>query len=391
MQQATTTYRISRAFAIGAVAGCGLLNLICGVYALAARPVLNSDFLAFWSFPRFAAGHDIFQIYDQASLAPFQHALAPGFSGYYALLYPPTLLLVTFWLKFFSFAAGETIWTGIGLGACVAAAWAFFAPGQRLAGMFAMLASPIALINGASGETGYLTTALLLAGFASLRARPVLAGIFFGLLTLKPQMAFLVPIALLAGGYWRALAVAALVAIMLIGLSMLVFPPALWWTWARSLTGYETSYLGHPRLEAQSGALSLNISVISNLLAAGAPHFFAWLAQILSSVAVAISVFWAWRVAPFEQAAAVLFAGIFLATPHTYAYDALPLIAALVLIGGAPASAARLWLGVLIFLSPLLVITPACHEFFYALPEALLFILALRLAFAVSQDQNRLL
>ena len=69
------------------------------------RP-LNSDFMAFWSFPRFAASHPIRQIYNAASLQAFQKTLYPGFGSFYPYLYPPTFLLPSWWLNFCSFDCG---------------------------------------------------------------------------------------------------------------------------------------------------------------------------------------------------------------------------------------------------------------------------------------------
>ena len=46
------------------------------------------------------------------------------------------------------------------------------------------------------GQTGLLAAALLGGGLLALRPRPVLAGVLFGLLTVKPQLGLLLPFAL---------------------------------------------------------------------------------------------------------------------------------------------------------------------------------------------------
>jgi hypothetical protein len=362
-----------------AVTLCACLNASVGLWALWAHPALNSDFMAFWSFPRFAAAGNMLAIYNAAALQGFQKALYPGFQSFYPFLYPPTWLLATFWLKYFSFAQAQTIWTLSGLAALAAAAWRFFAPGWRGAGVLVMLASPAALLNGATGETGFFSTALLLAGFAALPRRPVLAGIAFGMLTLKPQLGVLIPIFLLARGESRVIAAAAVTALVLIALSCMFFPPALWGEWAHTLPSYQAGYF------AAGHKLNLNIivTVAANLVTLGASIKTAWAAQACASLAVAIAVFFAARRAEQKHAVAVLFAGIFLAVPHAYAYDSIILTAALVLAAESGVTSLFPALALIIYLAPLLLLTPDQKWFLYALPEAVLFGFLLRAAFAV--------
>jgi hypothetical protein len=345
------------------------LNASIALWAILLRPSLNSDFLAFWSFPRFAAAFPVAGLYDADKLTAFQQTLYPGFHSFYPFLYPPTFLLVSWWLKFFAFPTAQALWTAGGLAALLAAGWTLFPPGWRAAALLAMLASPASLLNFMTGETAYFTTALLLAGFALLPKRPMLAGIAFGLLTLKPQLGVLVPLALLARGEWRAIATAAIVALALVALSCAVFPPGLWLTWAHTLPTYQAQYF------AATG-LNLNIIVTpaANLVSLGLLPRSAWMVQAAVSLAVAAIVFWVFRRSTYPLAVAALLCGGFLAVPHAYAYDSVALTAAMALClraGTVPA-----WLrglGVLIYLAPLLLLSPAARWFLYAAPEALLF------------------
>jgi len=54
-----------------------------------------------------------------------------------------------------------------------------------------------------------LTAALAGAALLSLERRPILAGVFIGLLAIKPHLALLFPVALIAIGAWRTLLAAA--------------------------------------------------------------------------------------------------------------------------------------------------------------------------------------
>ncbi len=356
---------------------CGTLNATFALYALLNHPALNSDFLAFWSFPRFAATHPIAGLYDARQLEAFQQSLYPGFHSFYPYLYPPTLLLVTWWLNWWAFAPAQIIWTLAGLAGLIAAGLAFF-PKNRMA-VLAMLASPAALITGATGETAFFTTALLLAGFLVLPARPILAGVFFGLLTLKPQLGFLIPFALIGLGAWRAILAAGVTALALAGLSCVSFPPGLWGAWALALPAYQADYF------AALHSLNLNIIVTpaADLLVLGAGGGAAWLVQCLCSLGLAAATLLTFRRAPYRLAVACLFCAMFLAVPHAYAYDTIPITAALALAGeAAPAGWAFTALAGIAYLAPFLLLTPASRIFLYAFPEFILYIAVLRLAFA---------
>jgi hypothetical protein len=358
----------SRLAITGVVGFSAAVNLVVALWAVVTRPALNTDFLAFFSFPRFAAAHPVAQIYQAAKLQDFQQALYPGFHSFYPFLYPPTFLLVGWWLKFCSFPVAQGIWTAAGALLLLLACWVFFAPARRFA-MVAMLASPASLINFMTGETAYFTSALLLFGCGTLRRFPVWAGVAFGLLTLKPQLGVLVPFALVACGQWRAIWAAAAVTAGLIALSCLAFPPGLWLVWARTLPVYQAQYFS-------GSGLNLNILVTpaANLVALGASPAAAWAVQLAASVAVACGVFWCFRRARWPLALAALLCGGFLAVPHAYAYDTIPLSAALALLPARGwAKPTVLLLAAAVYLAPLLLLSPWHHWFFYAPLEMLLF------------------
>jgi hypothetical protein len=83
-----------------------------------------------------------------------------------------------------------------------------------------VLVSPAALLCVISGQSSLLTTAALLAIFAWLDRRPLIAGILIGVLTVKPQLGILFPFALAASGRWRVFACAAGTALLLFAASI---------------------------------------------------------------------------------------------------------------------------------------------------------------------------
>src|SRR5262249_58736086 len=72
--------------------------------------------------------------------------------------------------------------------------------------IFPVLAFPAVFWALGLGQNSFLTASLFGAGTLWIDRRPIVAGVCLGALCYKPHFALLVPLALLAGGHWRALA-----------------------------------------------------------------------------------------------------------------------------------------------------------------------------------------
>ena len=349
------------------IAGCLCINIAVGLWALIARPALNGDFRGPWSFAAFARHQKIALIYQAAPLQAYQHQLYPGFRSFFPFQYPPSFLLPVWWLGNFSYPAALSLWTLAGLAALVAAGWMFFPERLRWPAIAALLAAPASLLNGVSGETGFFSAAVLLAGFGLLPMRPMLAGLAFGLLTLKPQLGVLIPFALLARRDYRAMLSACATALALIALSCAVFPAGLWAAWLHQMPIYQAQYLA----AGKSLGLNAGVTIAADLTGIGTAPGIAWVMQGVASLAGAAAVFFAFKRAPYRLAVAALLAGTCLCAPHAYAYDTLPLTAAMLLLPGSKPVTS---LCVVTYLAPFLLLTGADAWFFYAFPETLLFL-----------------
>src|SRR5204862_2503943 len=91
---------------------------------------------------------------------------------------------------------------------------------RRLPAIALALACPFTAWNLLAGQNGFLTGALLGAGLLCLERRPILAGVFIGCLTYKPQFGILIPLALIGSREWQTLAAAAITAAVLAGISI---------------------------------------------------------------------------------------------------------------------------------------------------------------------------
>ena len=271
------------------------------------------DFIGFWSAARLAVTGRPEAAYDWATIQAVEHAAVPALP--YLLnpfVSPPTLLLVLapfgwlpYPLAFAVFVAGTT------------ALWALLV--RRLLPRPAWIvaaATPAGLINVLIGQYAFLTAGL--AGLALLRLdrRPMLAGMLIGLLCVKPHLAVLFPLALLAEARWQTIAAAAATAAVLTFASLAAFG---WGTYA--------ALFAHLPQVAQATTLGAHWRVIPTpfifALSLRLPVAAAEAIQAMAALGAAVCVWRAWRnrEAPFEAKAATLVAGSLLCSPYLSYYD----------------------------------------------------------------------
>ncbi len=284
---------------------------------------LGHDFIAFWTASELAlAGHPL-AAYDPETLVAAQQALLPGIRTAHPWQYPPTFLLAVLPLALLPYFASYLLFVASTL-FVYAAVWRRIAPPQ--AGLILLLAFPGVYQNALHGQNGFLTAALIGGALLSLPSRPMLAGVLFGLLAIKPHLGLLVPLALVCGRQWRALASAALTVPVFVGLSLLVL-------------GSETmtAFLERLPIVAQwvaENRLPLNkmptFFAFARLLGAPVSYAYAGHFAVALPVAAVVALIW-YRHDPRDQAlpAAALTAGSLLISPYLFDYDlvwlALPL------------------------------------------------------------------
>jgi hypothetical protein len=184
--------------------------------------------------------------------------------------------------------------------------------------MLLAIALPAVYTNFLHGQNGFLIAGLFAAAFAFLgNGKSELAGVAFGLLAIKPQYGLLIPIALVASGNWRAVVVAALVALAQIIVPTLVFGAEVW-------TGF-FDVMRHARvIVMENGAIGFEKiqSVFAQARFLGAPPVVAYALQGATTLALAAYVFALWRgPARADVKAAGLIVAAVLATPYAVDYD----------------------------------------------------------------------
>ncbi|MCB2054431.1 MAG: DUF2029 domain-containing protein [Geminicoccaceae bacterium] len=232
------------------------------------QPSQRSDFFVFWSAARYVAerpAHDVTGIYDPATFKAFQRTLVLGEGdapnpdppaavepSFHPFAYPPHMLLLLRPLAALDEHRAELAWLLAGFALLVAAVGAH----RRPARLVALAVAPAALIDVAYGQNGFWTAALLAGGLLRLADRPVLAGVAFGLLTIKPQLGLVVPVVLLGAGAWRALAAATLTTLALVSVTALLFGVEAWRAWFVQLHGFaDTTILNLQHLSPHLASL----------------------------------------------------------------------------------------------------------------------------------------
>lgn len=278
-----------------------ILALACWTAFINPPPI---DFVSFWSAAQRVLHGDALGVYS------YQPS---GFGRLMPIAYPPPFLL---WIAPFGlvdFGSAFLGWTLITGSLYLIAS----SDSRRLA-----LASPPALSNGLVGQNGFLTTGVFLLGLRILPARPLIAGMSLGLLVIKPQLAVLLPIALIAGRHWVALIGAAVSAATALGLAVLLLGAEAYVGFAGALAQYSIF------LERGRWPWNELASVFALVRWFGANGTVALAFQLCAAVAAAVTVWIAWR-NDWQAKVPVVAAATLLVSPYLFTYDAVLLVAPL--------------------------------------------------------------
>ena len=167
-----------------------------------------------------------------------------------------------------------------------------------------------------TGQNGFLTASLLAIAALYPDKRPLLAGAAAAVLTIKPQLGVLLPIAYLAAGFHRAFFYAAIGSIAFAALSTSVLGADIW-----------SAFLGgagaaSERLGAGLYPLFKMATPYAWLKYLGAPLAAAVLFHAVLALAAIAAIARIWRTTPdAELRAAALCAGVFFVAPYGYYYE----------------------------------------------------------------------
>lgn len=296
--------------------GCFALMLHSHAWILraSARPFVT-NFLFFWLAGKSALSGHASTAYD-ANIHHLAQESAAGykFSHHFLWNYPPHYFFIAAAFAMLPYMPAFLSWIA-GTLASYAAVIASVAR-TRIAALISC-AAPAVCINAISGENGFLTAALIGSFLLALETNPVLAGAVLGLLTIKPQLGIMIPVALLAASRWRTVTAAAVCSILYLAAAMLVFGPEAMRAFLLSLPMASKYVL----LNGSNGWNNLQ-SLYGLMRWLGFPDRAAWAAQLCLAASVACAIVWLWRrPACFALKAAALALACLLASPYLYIYD----------------------------------------------------------------------
>jgi hypothetical protein len=275
-----------------------------------------ADFVGVWAAGKLALAGHAAAAYDWP-VHKLVEASAVGhpFDGYYSWPYPPTFLLVAAALSLLPYPAAFLLWVFATFPAYLVAIRVIV--GDRI-GYLLAAAFPAVLSNFIDGQNGFLTAGLIGGALVLLENQPVAAGALIGLLSFKPHLGLLFPVALAASGRWRAFAAAAIVTTLTAGASWLAFGGASWQDFFAGLGHSSQAFLANDYADWSKFQTAFGLT-----RTLGGSEALAWTAQITVSLiaAGAITALWRRDTAAYEIKAAALSTGAILATPYLYTYD----------------------------------------------------------------------
>jgi hypothetical protein len=277
------------------------------------RP-MGTDFIAFWSAARVTVEGLGVDPWSLRELEGFQLAQFPGLAGPTAWVYPPTMLLLVWPLGHLSFAPAFIAWTAFGLTAFLGTLY-FVIRGRRHAWALA-LAFPGLWLGIAQGQTQFVVAALMGGAFLLLARQPALAGVLIGLMAIKPHLAILFPLVLIAGGYWRTFLSAAVTAVSAFVLGTLAFGLESVRSW------FDAMGLVGAAIDAEALPVYKFVTPYTSLRLLGLPDVISLVIHIVIAVFVAWIVWTLWRRSQdLRVRGSALVLGTFLVSPYAADYD----------------------------------------------------------------------
>ncbi|NTW56047.1 MAG: DUF2029 domain-containing protein [Chlorobiaceae bacterium] len=274
---------------------------------------LGGDFIAFWAASYLALTGHAQDVFNTSVLFKAQQIAVPASQQGYLWLYPPTFFLMILPLALLPYKAAYWAFMLSTLGACLLVL-------QRIVhgktAMWCIAAFSGLWVNLLCGQNAFLTATLAGAALLSLERRPVLSGLFIGLLAIKPHLAVLFPVALIAIGAWRALITAAVTAFTFTTIGTITLGTTVLWRFL--------SNLGYARFLLENGLI--HWSNIPTLFAfgrlIGIPVPWAYVLHFVIALGAVTVLWYVWRhCQDWKLRSAALMTATFLVSPYVVTYD----------------------------------------------------------------------
>src|ERR1700724_2724939 len=228
--------------------------------------------------------------------------------------YPPHLMLFIWPLGLMPYLPAYLAWCAVGIAlylfACSAAI-----PRRH---MLFLAVAPAVVVCIFFGQNGFYTAALLIGGLLNRERRPVLAGVLFGILTVKPQLGMLLPVILLLERRWLIIATAAATTAVLVAATSMLFGFGVWIEFWQKIVPQQQW------LTENGGGLlfAMVSSVFYGARLVHLPLAAAWASQYATRALALAAVVWTyWKRRDPALSLALFVTATFLFTPYILNYD----------------------------------------------------------------------
>ncbi len=365
--------------AVVVVPGHLFLTFYSMIDSASGTNVIQGDFTVFWAAAKLALAGQPLAAFDPQALYAAAKLPTEAPHDNFLWLYPPSFLVALMPLGALSFPLAFPAFIAI---SATAFALAVRAPASVLPGLWRlMLVSPMVVICGLFiGQTSVLWTAGLVAGLWAMRGgKAAAAGLAIALLTMKPHLGLLIPVALIAARQWAVIGWATGFTLLLTGAATVMTGPDYWPQFLEAL---------HSQIDRVANGTVLMHRLSSPygfLRALGAGHGGAFALQLALTAGLVAMIGWIWsrRNLSKDLKYATLCAAIPLATHYALYYEmTLELAAALFLIrdGFGQRLAEKAWLLVLWVGPAPMIIYPTLLSTALYTPPIMLVTLAICLA-----------
>jgi len=288
----------------------------CYLFYRGGLSTVGGDFTQYWVATSLVYTNKISILYDSSLFQKTMEKIT-GISYPVGFFYPPTFLLMLLPLSFFPYLASLITWL---LSTLVSYVLVLRSIAPHRLTIWLSLAFPATLLNIDYCQNGFLSAALLGGGLLLLNRIPSAAGILFGILSYKPQLAALLPVALIAGKHWKALIFSIVSGALMIVISICVMGTEPWMAFLKNIPiplkilegGYQGFVLEWYKM----------ISVYATARLCGSGLLVSRVLQITTMLLTLGITTWVWFKKPsFSIQASVLTLCTLLFFPYLFEYD----------------------------------------------------------------------
>jgi alpha-1,2-mannosyltransferase len=248
----------------------------------------------------------------------FNQLLVQNFGANYPIhiwSYPPHLLLFNWPLGLLPYMTSYVLYCVFGL---VLYVLVVSEGSRRQEHLLLLLLAPAVTANIWTGQNGFLVAALLVGGLILLDRRPILAGVLFGVLTIKPHLGVLLPIMLVLTGRWRTIFATVATIVVLFAATSLVFGFKVWTAYIQDAMPTQSRVV----LEGYANYMVHMPTAFMNAKVARLPLAVCFAIQAVFSVLTLVAVVWTfWRKRDPVLSNAVFITAIFTVSPYAFNYD----------------------------------------------------------------------